>query len=100
MQSTETTQQVKPIDCSHYINGKFVQSKSGETFENINPATKEVLGIVQNGGQEENDQAVRAARAALKGEWGTIAAKKRPKSIRKRGDLIVKRLNELAEYES
>jgi len=100
MQSTETTQQVKPIDCSHYINGKFVQSKSGETFENINPATKEVLGIVQNGGKEEVDQAVRAARAALKGEWGTMPAKKRSQIIRKVGDLILERLPELAEIES
>src|SRR5699024_6367020 len=58
------------------------------------------LGIVQNGGKEEVDQAVRAARAALKGEWGTMPAKKRSQIIRKVGDLILERLPELAEIES
>src|SRR5699024_2164900 len=100
MLSTETTQKVIPIDCSHYITGKFVQSKSGETFENINPATKEVLGIVQNGGKEEVDHAVKAAREALKGEWGTMPAKKRSQIVRKIGDFILVRLPELATLES
>lgn len=100
MTVTGTKPEVKPVDCSHYINGKYVKSISGETFENINPATKEVLGTVQVGGQEEVDQAVKAARAALKGEWGSMPAKKRSRIIRKIGDLILKRLPELATLES
>lgn len=55
---TEAKPEVKPIDCSHYISGKYTQSKSGETFENINPATREVLGTVQVGGKGKVDQAV------------------------------------------
>ncbi|MHA6250790.1 aldehyde dehydrogenase [Oceanobacillus sp. CAU 1775] len=100
MQVSKTTVKVKPIDCSHYINGKYVQSKSGKTFENINPATKEVLGTVQVGGKEEVDEAVKVARKALKGEWGTMPAKKRSQIVRKIGDLILERLPELAELES
>lgn len=100
MQVTEEVSKVRPIDCAHYINGVFRQSKSGETFENINPATKEVLGIVQIGGKEEVDQAVKAARAALKGEWGSMPLKKRSQIIRKIGDLILDRLPELAALES
>ena len=49
---------VSPIDCSHYINGEYLQSANGKTFENINPATEEVLGIVAEGGKEEVDHAV------------------------------------------
>ncbi|GGP16669.1 aldehyde dehydrogenase [Oceanobacillus neutriphilus] len=100
MQATKTPIDVNPIDCSHYINGEFVQSKNGETFENMNPATKEVLGIVQIGGKEEVDNAVKAARTALKGEWGTMPAKKRSQIIRKIGDLILERLPELAMLET
>ncbi|MFJ7826968.1 aldehyde dehydrogenase [Psychrobacillus sp. NPDC096623] len=100
MQVTRTTPVVKPIDCEHYINGKYVQSNSGETFENINPATKEVLGRVQLGGKVEVDQAVKAARKALKGEWGTMPAKKRSQILRKIGDLILERLPELAALET
>lgn len=100
MQITKEASKVKPINCAHYINGMFRQSKSGETFENINPATKEVLGIVQIGGKEEVDQAVEAARAALKGEWGSMPLKKRSQIIRKIGDLILDRLPELAALES
>ena len=54
-----TESKVRPIDCSHYINGEYVQSKNGKTFENINPATEEVLGTVAEGGKEEVDQAVK-----------------------------------------
>ncbi|MCM3741222.1 aldehyde dehydrogenase [Oceanobacillus luteolus] len=100
MQLTRHNSKVKTIDCSHYINGEFVQSKSGETFENINPATKAVLGTVQIGGKEEVDLAVKAARKALKGEWGSMPLKKRSQIIRKIGDLILERLDELAHLES
>ncbi len=100
MQITEGSSKIKPIDCFHYINGAFVQSKVEKTFENMNPATKEVLGTVQIGGKEEVDQAVIAARAALKGEWGSMPLKKRSQIIRKIGDLIMERLPELAALES
>ncbi|WP_028782158.1 aldehyde dehydrogenase [Thalassobacillus devorans] len=96
MQSTKT----KAIDCAHYINGAYAESGNGKTFENVNPATEEVLGTVAEGGKEEVDQAVSAARKALKGEWGTMPLKKRSNIIRKIGDLILERKEELAELES
>src|SRR5699024_3243260 len=67
---------------------------------NINPATEEVLGVVAEGGKEEVNQAVRAARQALKGEWGSMPLKKRSNIIRKIGDLILERQEELAVLES
>lgn len=96
MQTTKT----KAIDCTHYINGAYVQSNNGKAFENVNPATEEVLGTVAEGGKEEVDQAVSAARKALKGEWGNMPLKKRSNIIRKIGDLILERKEELAELES
>ena len=45
---------VKPINCLHFINGEYVPSTSGKVFENINPATKELLGTVAEGGKGRN----------------------------------------------
>ncbi|AXI08117.1 aldehyde dehydrogenase family protein [Oceanobacillus sp. 143] len=100
MQTTETKPNVKPIDCSHYINGEYLQSKDGKTFENVNPATEEVLGVVAEGGKEEVDYAVGVARKALKGEWGNMPVRERSAIIRKIGDLILERKEELATLES
>lgn len=98
MKISET--KIKPIDCPHYIDGKYVDFDKEKRFKNINPATEEVLGLVAEGGKEEVDQAVRAAREALKGEWGSMPLKKRSNIIRKIGDLILERQEELATLES
>lgn len=100
MQTIKQQQEVKPIDCSHFIEGKYVHSKSGKTFQNMNPATEEVLGIVQEGGKEEVDAAVKAAKKALKGEWRKMPVKQRSQILRKIGDIILERKSELAVLES
>ncbi|QDG51592.1 2-hydroxymuconic semialdehyde dehydrogenase [Persicimonas caeni] len=56
----------------HFINGEFVPSTSGRTFDNINPVTGELVGKVAEGGEEEVDRAVAAAQRALEGPWGTM----------------------------
>lgn len=61
--------QVRSMDCKHFINGQYISSFNGRTFDNINPATEEVLGKVSEGGKEEIDLAVGAARRALNGPW-------------------------------
>lgn len=91
---------VKAMNCLHFINGQFVQSQNKKTFENINPATEEVLGTVAEGGKEEVDFAVRAARRALDGPWKKITLTERSKIIRRIGDLILERQEELARLES
>jgi len=91
MLATET--KVKPIDCYHYIDGQYVPSKNGKTFENVNPATEEVLGVVSEGGKEEVDLAIKAARKAIKGEWRKMPLRKRSAILRKIGDLILETNN-------
>ena len=99
MQTTKVTPKIKPIDCAHYIDGKYLPF-SGKTFENMNPATKEKLGDVALGGKAEVDLAVKAARKALKGEWKDMPARKRSGILRKIGDLILERKAELATLET
>jgi aldehyde dehydrogenase (NAD+) len=47
------------------IDGRLVDSSSGATFENINPATEEVIGVCADGSREDMDAAIRAARRAF-----------------------------------
>jgi aldehyde dehydrogenase (NAD+) len=57
------------------IDGKLVEAKSGKRFDNINPATEEVLGDVADAGAEDMDQAIAAARRAFdETDWSTNRA--------------------------
>jgi len=81
----------------HWINGEQVASK--ETFENINPATGEVICEVASGGQDEINQAVAAAKAAFPG-WANTPAKERARLMRRLGELIDENVPHLAELET
>ncbi|MCL6632550.1 MAG: aldehyde dehydrogenase [Alicyclobacillus herbarius] len=83
----------------HFIDGKFVESKSGRFFDNVNPATGEVIGQVAEGGREEIDQAVAAARRAFRA-WGKTPAAERAKILNRVADLIDERVEELARLET
>ena len=60
-----------------FIDGKFVPSASGKTFDCINPATGQVLAKVAACDQADVDRAVKAARAAFdKGTWAQHGARR------------------------
>jgi acyl-CoA reductase-like NAD-dependent aldehyde dehydrogenase len=78
------------------INGKWVDAKSGRTFENRNPANwSEVVGLFPKSGKEDVDEAVRAARVAFE-KWRLVPAPARGDIMRKVGDLMVKYKEDLA----
>ncbi len=52
------------------IGGKWIDPVSGGNFPTINPATGEVLAHIAEGGAQDIDLAVAAARKALNGPWG------------------------------
>ena len=52
----------------HWINGKYVNSSSGQIFPVVNPATEEVIDLVARGNAEDADRAVMAAYEAFP-EW-------------------------------
>ena len=95
-----TKQKFKQLIARHYIDGEYVELKMEKSFENINPATEEVLGIVAEGGKEEVDAAVAAARKAFNGPWKKMTLEERSKILRRIGDLILERQEELARLES
>jgi aldehyde dehydrogenase (NAD+) len=54
------------------IDGRLVPASNGNTFENLNPATEEVLGVVADGTKDDMDRAVAAARRAFdETNWST-----------------------------
>ncbi|MEJ7583683.1 MAG: aldehyde dehydrogenase family protein [Acidimicrobiales bacterium] len=53
------------MDRRMLIDGKLVEGDGGATFDNLNPATEEVLGVVADGTRADMAQAVDAARRAF-----------------------------------
>jgi acyl-CoA reductase-like NAD-dependent aldehyde dehydrogenase len=71
------------------IGGKWVAARSGKTFEAINPANEEVLGLVAEGDQADVDDAVRVARKAFEtGKWPSMGPHQRARYLFKIADLI------------
>jgi len=83
-----------------FINGEFVDSESGRTFETINPTDETVLAKVALGGREDVDKAVAAAKEAFYGDWGKMNARDRGALMYKLADLMDQHREELATIES
>ena len=83
-------------DLKMYINGKFVESKSGKWINVLNPSTEEVISRQPEGTVEEVDEAMDAAKAAQK-EWAKKPAIERAKYLNKLADGIRKRRNEFID---
>ena len=81
----------------HLINGQAVDSR--ETFTTVNPATQQVLAEVCDGGADEVNAAVAAARAAFPA-WAGRPATERAALMRKLGDLITRHVPEIARTET
>ena len=83
------------------IGGKWVPSKSGKTFEVVNPANELVIGTVSEGDKEDVDEAVKAARKAFEeGPWSRLIPHARTRFLIKVADLIHQHADELAELVS
>jgi len=54
------------------IDGQLVPASNGAEFDNINPATEEVIGVAADGTKEDMDSAIAAARRAFdQTDWST-----------------------------
>jgi phenylacetaldehyde dehydrogenase len=83
------------------IGGEWTDAASGATFEVIDPATGESLGLVAEGGAEDIDRAVRAARKALtRGAWAEMPAAARGVLLHRLADIVAANVQELATIES
>ena len=81
----------------NYINGEFVESKSGRTFPNINPANiDEIVGTFQASNEADVEEACASATAAQQ-NWATTPATKRGEYLFKAAELLAEKLPQLGE---
>lgn len=85
---------------SNYINGHYVPALGGHTFTSVNPTNAQVWGEFANSDDKDVDLAVRAAKNALSGPWGTLSATRRGRLLMAWGDKIAEHAEAIARMES
>ena len=84
----------------HLIGGERTEAADGRTFSTIDPSTGAAIADVAQGGAEDVDRAVSAARGALEGAWGEVSAAKRGALLYALAGLVEENADELAQLES
>jgi acyl-CoA reductase-like NAD-dependent aldehyde dehydrogenase len=83
------------------IDGEWVPASDGGTFDSTNPANGEIWSRIPEATAEDVDRAVRAAhRAFLSGPWADMVPSARGRCLRKLGDLLAEKSEELGRTES
>ena len=83
-----------------FINNEWRDAASGKTMEVINPATEEVCATVASADGDDLNAAVAAARAALSGPWSAMSARERGRMVRRLGERLMERADEVARLET
>src|SRR5438445_1234049 len=88
---------VAPRIFRNFINGEWVESRSGKAYENRNPAnTEEMVGMFVSSSSEDVDAAVDAANEAYK-SWRLVPAPKRAEILYRAAELLVQRKEEFSK---
>ncbi len=80
----------------NYIGGRWQPARSGATFESVDPATGEVLGVCARSGIEDVAEAVAAAKEAYP-RWRRVPAPRRAEILFRAAEILVRRKEELAQ---
>src|SRR6516162_9382209 len=80
----------------NFINGEWVEARSGKAIEDRNPAnTSELVGIFPSSGAEDVALAVEAAKTAYK-KWRLTPAPKRAEILYRAAEILVQRKEDFA----
>jgi phenylacetaldehyde dehydrogenase len=83
------------------IDGQWVDAHSGKTFAVFDPSNGQQIAAVAEGGAEDVDAAVKAARRAFEaGPWARMRPTERGRLVWKLGDVLEAHAEELAELEA
>ena len=83
------------------IDGDWVDASDGKTFTSTNPSTGEVWSEIPEATAEDVDKAVMAADRALNdGPWGKMTPTQRGQCLRRLGDLLAERSEDLGRTET
>ncbi len=80
-----------------FIDGKWLKSSSGETYDVINPATEEVIGKASKANSKDIFNAIKSAEKGLE-IWKNTSPWERAKIIRRISELIRKRIDILSKW--
>lgn len=81
----------------NFVGGEWIESTSGETFEDRNPAdTSEVIGHYQQSTEADAQAAIDAANDAAS-EWAATPGPERGRILREAGEVLAGRKQELTE---
>ncbi len=84
----------------NFIDGEWVESASGRTFENVNPANRhELIGIFQKSSAQDVENAVAAAKEAYK-NWRLVPPPRRGEMLFRAARLLAERKETFAEQMS
>jgi acyl-CoA reductase-like NAD-dependent aldehyde dehydrogenase len=84
--ASSTSRRGGATEYKNFIGGKWIASKTGETFENRNPADKrELIGTFQKSNFRDVNLAVAAAAEAFQ-SWRLLPAPKRAEILYKVGE--------------
>src|SRR6202045_1017091 len=80
----------------NFIDGEWVESSTGETFEDRNPAdTRDVVGIFQKSAKADVDAAVDAAKRAFT-KWRLVPAPRRAEIVFRAAEILIERKEDYA----
>ncbi|MBF7729127.1 2-hydroxymuconic semialdehyde dehydrogenase [Pseudomonas sp. N040] len=83
----------------NFIAGEYVAAASGQRFDKRSPLDNRIICSVSEAGRSEVDAAVRAARAALHGEWGGLSIEQRVELLYGVANEITRRFDDFVEAE-
>jgi 5-carboxymethyl-2-hydroxymuconic-semialdehyde dehydrogenase len=90
-----------PTHIQHFINGKFVDSVGGQTFDVLDPVTNKTYATAAAGQKEDINAAVAAAREAfVNGPWPKMKPRERARVLNKIADAVEAQEARLAEMET
>ena len=78
-----------------FIDGKWQQSSSNETYEVINPATEEIIGKASKANSKDIQRALKSAEKGLE-IWKNTSPWERSKVIRRISELMRKKVDTLS----
>jgi aldehyde dehydrogenase (NAD+) len=80
----------------NFIDGDWVDSSTGETFENRNPAdTRDLVGIFQKSAKADVNAAVAAAKRAF-AKWRLVPAPRRAEIVFRAAEILIERKEDYA----
>jgi len=89
------------LELRHLIDGAWVPSASGETFDRSSPATAQLVSTAAKGGQADVEAAIAAARTAFDDcRWSDVPGAARAKLLNKVADLIDANRSKIALFET